>query len=61
MAALGTGAVVAEEVGLAAAAGAGALAGAEAGSFLAPETLGLSVLAGSAIGATVGLFTGLFN
>ncbi len=62
LAAFGTGAAVAaEEVGVAAAAGAGALAGAEAGSFLAPETLGLSVLAGSAIGATVGLFSGLFG
>jgi hypothetical protein len=60
MAALG-GAAVAEEVGVAAAAGAGALAGAEAGSFLAPETLGLSVVAGTAIGATVGFFSGLFG
>jgi hypothetical protein len=56
-----TGVVAAEEIGAAAAAGAGALAGAEAGSFLAPETLGLSVVAGSAIGATVGFFSGLFH
>eukprot|EP00966_Prymnesium_polylepis_P165481 3825588-Prymnesium_polylepis.2 len=56
-----TGAVAAEEVGIGAAALVGGEIGAEAGSFLAPETFGLSVVAGTALGATVGFFTGLFH
>jgi hypothetical protein len=39
----------------------GAEAGAEAGSVLAPETFGLSILAGAALGGTVGLITDIFS
>jgi hypothetical protein len=54
-------AVAAVEVAEVATVGGAALAGATAGSFLAPETLGLSILIGAGIGAIGGIIGGIFQ
>jgi hypothetical protein len=53
-------AVAAVEVAEVATVGGAALAGATAGSFLAPETLGISILIGAGIGAIGGVIGGIF-
>jgi hypothetical protein len=53
-------AIAAVEIAEVATVGGSALAGATAGSFLAPETLGLSILIGAGIGAIGGVIGGIF-